>query len=121
MIVNGKDIRFLRTVKINFDIAKVCPGGKISNIGELFEGEDEETYKNMLMFIQLLNQGYEDAKHYEDPSHVPDVISVEEMMFLPFDQMNRLFVEATDAFFGIKQTVEVEPSKSKKKTKEELG
>lgn len=120
MIVKGKEIKFLRTVKINFDIAKMCPQGQLKNIGDLFNGEDEDTYRNMLTFVRLMNQGYEDAKHYEDPSHVVDVVNEEDLMYLPFEDMNKLFVEATNAFFGIEQTVEVEPSKSKKKIKETL-
>lgn len=116
MQVKGKEIRFMRTVKINFEIADFCPEGKIEKIGDLFTGTDSETISNMVGFIQLMHKGYEDYKKYEDPSYVPEGLSTEDLMYLPYDQMQQLFVEATQAFFGVKQTVEVEPSKSKKKT-----
>lgn len=120
MKVQGREIKFLRTVKINFDIAKICPDQKLEKIDLLFSDDSAQSLKNMIKFVQLMNQGYEEAKHFEDPSHEINIISEEEMMFMPDAIFSDLFQEAVNAFLGIKQTVEVEPSKSKKKTSETL-
>lgn len=116
MKVNGREIKFLRTVKINFDIAKICPDQKLEKMDLLFNDDSAESLKNMIKFVQLMNQGYEEFKRYEDPSHEIKIITEEEMMYMDFNDMTELFQEAVNAFLGIKQTVEVEPSKSKKKT-----
>ena len=116
MKINGREIKFLRTVKTNFDIAGICPDGKLEKMGDLFPDDSLESIKNMVKFIQLMNQGYEEAKHYEDPTHEVVVIKEEDIMYMPNDDMSNLFQEAVNAFLGVKQTVEVEPSKSKKKT-----
>lgn len=116
MKVNGREIKFLRTVKTNFDIAEICPEKKLERMGDLFPDDSLESIRNMVKFIQLMNQGYEEAKHYEDPTHEVTVIKEEDVMYMPNDEMSELFQEAVNAFLGIKQTVEVEPSKSKKKT-----
>lgn len=116
MKVQGREIKFLRTVNTNFDIAKICPDQKLEKIDLLFSDDSVESLKNMIKFVQLMNQGYEEAKHFEDPSHEINIISEEEMMFMPDAIFSELFQEAVNAFLGIKQTVEVEPSKSKKKT-----
>ena len=66
MQVKGKEIKFLRTVKINFDIAKICPEGKLEKIDEVFGNDESETsLKGMIKFIQLMNQGYEEYMEYE--------------------------------------------------------
>jgi len=116
MKVSGREIKFLRTVKINFDIAKICPDQKLDKMDQLFTEDSAESLKNMVKFVQLMNQGYEEYKHYEDPNHEINIITEEEMMYMDFNDMSNLFQEAVNAFLGIKQTVEVEPSKSKKKT-----
>lgn len=116
MKVQGREIKFLRTVKINFDIAKICPDGKLEKLDALFGEDSAESLKNMVKFIQLMNQGYEEFRHYEDPTYEVNVIDEETLMYMDFNDMSNLFQEAVNAFLGIKQTVEVEPSKSKKKT-----
>lgn len=121
MEVNGKEIKFLRTVRINFEIAKMCPGGSLANFSDLFEGSDEESSRNMIKFIVLMNRGYEEKLNHEDPTHEINAVTEEELEWMDFAEMNDLFVEATRAFLNIKQTVEVAPSKSKKKTSETLG
>lgn len=121
MKVQGREIKFLRTVKTNFDIAEICPEHKLERMGDLFGDDSLESLQNMVKFIILMNKGYEEAKHYEDPSHEIKLLEEDEMMYMPNDTMNELFQDAVNAFMGIKQTVEVEPSKSKKKTSETLG
>ena len=116
MKVNGREIKFLRTVNTNFDIADICPDHKLEKMDDLFNDDTVQSLQNMIKFIQLMNKGYEEAKHYEDPSHEINIISEEEMKFMPDAIFSDLFQEAVNAFLGIKQTVEVEPSKSKKKT-----
>lgn len=116
MKVQGREIKFLRTVKANFDIAEICPDGKQDKLNELFEGDTAEVSMNMIKFIILMNRGYEEAKHFEDPAYEIHLLDEKAMMYMDFADIGELFQEATNAYLGIKQTVEVEPSKSKKKT-----
>lgn len=116
MKVKGREIKFLRTVKTNFDIAEICPDKKLERMDELFPDDSIESLKGMMEFIMLMNKGYEEAMNYEDPTHEVNVIQKEEMMYMAPETLTELFQEAVNAFMGIKQTVEVEPSKSKKKT-----
>ena len=37
MKVNGREIKFLRTVNTNFDIADICPDHKLEKMDDLFE------------------------------------------------------------------------------------
>ncbi len=116
MKVQGREIKFLRTVKANFDIAEICPDGKQDNVDKLWEGDTAEVSMNMIKFIILMNKGYEEAKHFEDPAYEIHLLDEESLMYMDIADINTLFQEAVDAYIGIKQTVEVEPSKSKKKT-----
>lgn len=120
MKVQGREIKFLRTVAINFEIAKICPEQKLERMGDLFDCDSAEASMNMIKFIRLMNQGYEEAKHFEDPSHEIQLVDEEALKYMDFAIVSELFQEAVNAFLGVKQTVEVEPSKSKKKTSETL-
>lgn len=121
MNIQGREIKFLRTVAINFEIAKICPDQKLDNVDKLWEGDTAEVSMNMIKFVILMNRGYEEAKHFEDPNHEINLLEEEQLMYMDFSVVSQLFQEAVDAFLGIKQTVEVEPSKSKKKTSVTLG
>lgn len=113
MLIKGREIKFLRTVGAACEIADICPNGDMANIGKLFEGTTKNRITNMAQVIHFLNQGYEEAKAFDEEGYVPKPITVKELMTLDEDTFNELFVEATGAFYADKQTVEVEPEKKK--------
>lgn len=119
MIVHGREIKFLRTVQAACEIADICPKGDMANLGKLFEGTTKNRITNMANIIHFLNEGYEEAKAFEEEGYKPNPISVKEIMLLDEDTFNNLFVEATDAFYADKQTVEVEEPKKKEEVKAE--
>ena len=113
MLIKGREIKFLRTVGAACEIADICPNGDLKNVGKLFEGTSKTRITNMAHIIHFLNQGYEEAKAFDEEGYVPKPITVKELMTLDEDTFNELFVEATGAFYADKQTVEVEPEKKK--------
>ena len=112
MIVNGKEIKFLRTVKTTSDIANLCPDKDINRIAELFSGDLSTTLEVGAKLIHYLNEGYEMNKHFMDRSYQPQVIGVDEIMFLEDSVYTELIQEAMQSLSnGAEQTVEVEPTK----------
>lgn len=119
MIVHGREIKFLRTVNAACEIAELCPKQTLQNIAKLFEGSDKYRITNMANIIHFLNEGYEEAKAFEEEGYTPKPITVKELLLLDEVTFNALFVEATDAFYADKQTVEVEEEKKKEEEKTE--
>lgn len=119
MEIRGKEIQFLRTVKATCELAKLCPDQDIERVGELFNGTMPTTVEIGAKIIHFLNEGFEMNKHYNDPTYQPQVISVDEIMYLTEKTYVALMKEAM-ASFGIGtetsiETVEV-GSKKKKET-----
>lgn len=119
MLLRGKEIKFLRTVKATSDIASLCPDKDISRIGELFEGTLPVTLETGAKIIHYLNEGYEMNKHFDDPTYEPQIISVEEIMYLDDATFTQLMNEAVQGISnGAETTVEVEESKKKVENQE---
>lgn len=119
MEVNGRDVRFCRTVAANCRIADLCKDGDISNIGTLLSGKYQDSQKIAAKFIAIMSDGYEQKMKFADPGHEPDPISEEEAMTLEERQFSQLFDEAFKAWMGEKPTIETQPVKKTKKTKAE--
>lgn len=120
MKIRGREIGFLRTVKAACDIADLCPDRDLNKIGGLFSGPSSEVTKNGAKLIHFMNEGYEMNKHFDDPSYKPNVISVEEILYLDDDTYQELFSEMMSAFMGDVPTVEAEePKKNESVTNEE--
>lgn len=120
MKIRGKEIRFLRTVKTTSDLAKLCPDQDIERIGELFDGSVAKTIETGAEIIHYLNEGYEMNKHYEDKSYIPDIISVDEILYLDDGTFTKLMTEAFNSLNnGAETTIELEETKKNKKTEEQ--
>lgn len=116
MKVHGRNIGFLRTVKLTCELADMCPDGDLSRIGELFAGHMGNVQRNTAKLIALMNEGYEMSKKFEDPTYVPNPLTEEELLYLDDETFTQLFEEATAVFMEDgKPSVEVQPSKKKKK------
>ena len=116
MKVHGRNIGFLRTVKLTCELADMCPDGDLNKIGELFTGHMGDVQRNTAKFIALMNEGYEVSKSFEEPTYEPNPLSVEEILYLDDGTFTQLFEEASAVFMEDgKPTVEVQASKKKKK------
>lgn len=111
MKIRGREIGFLRTVKTACDIAKICPDGTLNTFANLFSGDLTTVNESGAKIIHFMNEGYEMNKHFDDPSYKPNIISVEEIMYLDDDTYAKLFMEMMEAFTGDAVTVETEESK----------
>ena len=115
MKVRGREIKFLRTVKATADIAKLCPDGNIERIEELFNGDLSTTLETGAKLISYLNEGYEMNRHLDDPSYEPNVLTVEEIMYLDDKTFTELMQSAMKGMSeGTEQLVEIESKKGKK-------
>lgn len=119
MKIRGKEIQFLRTVKATCEIARLCPEENIERIGELFDGTLSNTIEVGAKLIHYLNEGYEMNKHFDDPSYKPNIISIEEIMFLSEPEFVELMKEAMEGInVGTETTIETIDDNNKKKETE---
>lgn len=118
MFIHGREVKFLRTVGATCKIADICPGQEIKNIGELFDGNTTNKYENWSKIIVYLSEGYEQAQKFDDPSYVPNPLTMEEMMAITQPEFDQLVVEASSAYRGEMPTVETEEPKKKEETSE---
>ena len=115
MIVHGREVKFLRTVWAVNEIAKICPQHNIGKFSEVLKSESTITVNDTwATFITALSSGYEMAKHFEDKDYKPNPLTVDELYTLSEVEFGSLISEATQAWFGDTQTVEVEETKGKK-------
>jgi hypothetical protein len=115
MEINGREIKFLRTVKATSDLAKICPNQDISRIGEIFSEKDiSTTIESGAKLIHFLNEGYEMNKHFSDSTYKPNIISVDEIMYLDDETYTKLIQSAMASIgVGAETTIEVETPKKK--------
>ena len=112
MVINGREIKFLRTVKATSDLAKLCPDGNIERLGELFQGELSTTLETGAKIIHYLNEGYEMNRHFMDRSYQPQIIGVDEIMYLDDKTFTDLMQSALNSMgVGAETTIEVEEPK----------
>ena len=110
MIVNGKERGFKLTVSASSELARLCPGNKLSNIERLFSGVDDvRGFEIGAMLIVALNKGYEMAKQFETGDKATP-LTVEEILSLDIPTYRALMAEAMSALRG-KRNIEVEPTK----------
>ena len=116
MIIHGREIGFLRTVKTTCDLAEMCPKNDITKLQTLFDGNDvSKTQKASARFISIMSDGYEMRKAYDTPGYEPKPLTVDEILYLSEEEFRSLFMAAVDAFKeGGAVTVEAEPVKQKK-------
>lgn len=114
MKVRGREINFLRTVKTTCDLIELCPDNDLDRMQEIFTGPLDKVQKNAAILIHSLNEGYEMNKHFENPEYEPNIISVEEIMYLTQEEYGDLLNAAMQSFNDVETTVETEKSKKKK-------
>lgn len=119
MEIRGREIRFLRTVKATSDLARLCPDEDFERIGELFSGSIPKVVETGAKIIHYLNEGYEMNKHFDDPDYIPNIISVEEILYLDEETYTALMKSAFDSLNnGAETTIELAETKKNEKEKE---
>lgn len=113
----GREIKFMRTVASNCEIADMCPDGDINKAGTLFEGSYQRSQNTAAKFICIMNKGYEMNRHFSEPDYEPKPLTADEVLYLPDDVFNALFTEALEAYSGEKATIETAESGKKKAVK----
>lgn len=98
MVINGRDIRFRRSVRATADLAEICPNKDISKLGELMAGGTAQQMVTAAMLIHILNNAYEKHEHIVNPEYEANPISVDEIMDLDEVEFTALMTEAVAAF-----------------------
>ena len=116
MTINGRDIKFLRTVGANCALADRAPDGDLNRFirEELMNPNYSTAQKTAAFFMVCLNTGYEMAKGYEDKGYKPNPVTEAELLCLLPEDFQKLFDECMTAFYGEKITVQTQPPKGKK-------
>lgn len=112
MIVNGKERGFALTIGASAEISDLCPQGDLSRLGEVFSQSYGKQIRTTAKIIAAMSRGYENQRHYEDPSYEPDALTVDEILTLDTATFQALTHEVMEQFTtDQKPTVEVEPKK----------
>ena len=124
MKVNGRDVKFFRSVLANCEIADVSPDGDVNKLltEQLQSGNYAVSQRAAVVIITALSKGYETAQQAADPAYKPHPITEREAMSLREPQFNELFSEAMEEFVnGGRRTVEAEEPETEKKTEDGPG
>ena len=116
MKVNGREIRFMRTVKANCILADHAPDGDITRYTDIWEsGDYKRSQEASAVFISALSDGYESYKAFSEPGYKPHPMTYDEALSLPDETFTALFMESLEAFREDgKVTVETEADPGKK-------
>jgi hypothetical protein len=113
MVINGKERGFLLTIGASAEISELCPQGDLSRLGEVFNQSYAKQIRITARLIAAMSRGYENQKHYEDPSYEPDALTVDEIMTLDTATFQELTHEVMQKFGSDQQpTVETEAKKN---------
>lgn len=115
MIIHGKERHFMLTVGSSAEISEFCPDGDLAKMAVLFEQPYGKEVRSVAKIVAALSRGYENSKKYEDPSHVAEPLTVDEILSLNTDEYQALVTEALAAFRR-DTNVSVETESSKKNT-----
>ena len=123
MKLNGREINFKRTIWATIAASTMCPDNDINRLDEVLRANFADGNMAAAQFICIMSEAYEKAKAYEmsqtGESYEQKPVTMDELMNLEdFDQFQKLFIDAADAWKkDARQTVETEPVKGKKKSK----
>lgn len=115
MIIKGKERHFELNVQSHEEIAEQLPGKDFAALQDVYSHGTLQTTETDIMIAIALNRGYEDHRHYIDPSYEPDYLTKEDFRFLPLGAITELESELIQALTaGQERTVETQEIPSKK-------
>ena len=93
------EYQFERTVWANMQLAKLCPGGNISNFTKLLEDEDTSKQLNSMIDIALiLNEAAEKKACFLDSTHEKKLLSRELLLNLDEETLSDICLTALGIF-----------------------
>lgn len=115
MKINGRERHFELNVQAHKEIAEQLPGKDFSALGEMYKGGSMQIVDTDIMVAIALNRGYEDHRHFEDPSYTPVYLTEDDFRFLPVETITALEQELLAIITADKeQEIETEAPKAKK-------
>lgn len=117
MLLHGREVDFKMTVMAAGQIAKLCPKGQIKNLPKVLSGDigDYDRILNTAKIMVIMNEGFENAKKFEDPSYKANPITLDEVLSLEADEFTALQSLVMQRFKGNRE-VESEPPKKENAT-----
>lgn len=96
MNIKGKNIGFTLTVGASIELARICPNGDISRIGDLFADDYLRNMENIVKFIAIMSKGFRDAEALE--GRKADALSEEQVKALRPEELTSVMSEAMASF-----------------------
>lgn len=118
MQINGREVKFLRTVWANCRVADMCPAADIKNIKEIFKGSYQHAQMSEAKFMAIMSEAYEQNRKFNEPGYEPRPLTTDEALNLTDEEFGKAFVEALEAYSGEKPTVETDEKKTLKEKAE---
>lgn len=110
MKINGREINFELNVQSHEEICAFCPGEDLARMAELYKTGSKNTVAADIKIAIALNRGYEDHKHFDDPSYSPQYLTEEDFRFFSYSKVPELERELSAAMTaGMAETVETDP------------
>ena len=123
MKLNGRNVKFKRTIWATLAIGAMCPDKDPNKLDAVLNENYVDGNMAAAQFCCILSEGYERVKAFEaehagkeydmKPRTMDEVMNIDDL-----EVFQRLFIEAVNAWKNdSKPTVESEPVKTKKKQK----
>lgn len=123
MEINGREIKFKRTIWATLAIGALCPDKELDKLDQVLRENFVDGNMAAAQFICIMSEGYERWAAYEaskagEPYEMNPLTMDEIMNLEDFDVFQNLFIAAAGVWKADAQpSVETEPAKGKKKSK----
>lgn len=109
-----ENIKLMRTVNANMQLAELCPGHDMKRFSEIVNGDDTtKSFNTMINVILICNKAAEEFEQYKNPQYEMQLVTRDELLFLTEEQLGNLCVRALDQIKKDgKTSIEIEPIKN---------